>query len=138
MPLHWEKKALSKSDAQQPTHGYPVPYLRLTKIGNAMNTQTWFREEFFGDAHWVDGHFGKYDVEETHVELAVTILGQNRGPRTMLVTHDPERQNRGRSTPNTWLHWDDATRGELQDQDLSGHLTSLDRNDNGIYRLTIY
>jgi hypothetical protein len=139
MAEHWKKKKLSKSDAQQKTpRGYPIPYLRLTRSGNPVDHQTWFRDTFFNSAAWGAGHFGEHDVEEAHVDLHVTICGQGKGMRMMKVTHDSNRQATGRNTPNTWLHYDQVTRGELQDQDVSGRSASLHRDNNGTYHFTVY
>ena len=135
MPLRWSKK-LSRTDAQQKTGGYPVPYLRFTRAGHSQDNQTWFRNTFFAGANWNNGYFGEHAVEIANVNFHVTILGANRGVRQMMVTHDDDRMLNN-NTPNTYLHYDDATRAELQTQDLTGRLVAIEKDAAGTYRFTI-
>ena len=136
MPLHWEKE-LSRSDAQVQTTGWPVPYIRLTRSGHDSDTQTWFRNTFFAGLPWTPGHFGDHAVEQTIVTFSVQLPGQPPQPRQLMVTHDEDRAETGKSTPNTWIHWDDATRDELRANNYAGRRIVLSRSNNGIFSLTI-
>lgn len=135
MPLRWSK-VLSRTDAQRPTQGRIVPYLRFTKANNPHNNQTWFRHVFFGGQNWVNGFFGRHPVETVNIDFAVSVLGQNMGNRTMMVTHDDNRQDNN-NTPNTYLHYDDATLADFQAQNLAGRTVTVSRSDQGAYSFTI-
>lgn len=136
MPLRWEKE-LSRSDAQVRTQGWPVPYIRLTRSGHAMDTQTWFRNVFFAGATWVPSYFGDHAVEETMITFNVRMPGQNPQNRILMITHNDGRQQTGRSTPNTWVHWDDATRNELRANNYTGRRIVLERSQAGVFSLSI-
>ena len=135
MPLKWSKK-MSRTDAQQRTQGYPVPYLRFTQSRHPQSVQTWFRQVFFAGAHWKPGFFGENPVEEAHVPFRVTINGVARGMRSMMVTHDGNRQQ-NHNTPNTYLHYDAKTRAELEVTNMSGRTVTVERDDNGVYHFTV-
>jgi len=106
--LVWSKK-LSTTDAQQPTSGGIVPYLRLTKGSlKGENFQTWFRDTFFAGASWAPGEFGREtDIEIAKVVISVVVNGVKLGDKPFTVTHGPNRQDK-HETPNTWLHWPPA------------------------------
>jgi hypothetical protein len=135
MPLTWWKK-LSVTDAQRPTSGRLVPYLRFTKAQNPQNTQTWFRNVFFAGANWVNGHFGRHPVEQTDIDFHVSILGQDMGVRSMMVTHDDTRQDNN-NAPNTWLHYDDDTLADFHAQNLAHRVVRVSRSDEGVYSFAI-
>ena len=135
MTMRWSKE-LSRTDAQEETLGYKVPYIRLTRSGSHHDTQTWFRDVFFDIANWQQGFFGEHPVEEAHVDFQVTILGQNRGVRQLLVTHDGTRQNNN-NTPNSWVHYDDVLRAGFDAQNLAGAYIVIERHNNNTYHLTI-
>ena len=135
MPLTWYKK-LSVTDAQRPTSGRLVPYLRFTKAKNPQDTQTCFRDVFFVGANWTNGHFGRHAVEQTEVDFDVVILGQAMGLRRMMVTHDNTRQDNN-NTPNTWLHYDDDTLADFHSQNLAGRVVRVTKSDAGVYSFTI-
>lgn len=135
MPLRWSKR-LSRTDAQRPTKGRIVPYLRFTKSNNPQDNQAWFRQVFFAGEHWVAGFFGRHPVETVDVDFVVTILGQAMGTRTMMVTHDDTRQG-NKNTPNTYLHYDDATLADFNAQNLANRVVTVSKSDDGVYAFTI-
>lgn len=135
MPLTWSKR-LSRTDAQRPTRGRIVPYLRFTKANNPQDNQTWFRNVFLAGEPWVNDFFGKHPVETVDIDFVVTILGQHRGVRTMMVTHDDTRQDNN-NTPNTYLHYDNATLADFNAQNLAGHIVTVAKTDDGVYLFTI-
>lgn len=136
MTLRWEKQ-LSRSDAQVKTRGWPVPYIRLTRSGHGSDTQTWFRNTFFTGALWTPGYFGDHAVEQATVPFNVQMPGQPSKTRQLMVTHDGGREQTGKSTPNTWVHWDDVTRNELRANNYAGRKIILERSNNGVFSLTI-
>lgn len=134
--LTWQKN-LSTTDAQQPTSGSLVPYLRLTS--GSLTTggfQTWFRQTFFDNVPWKAGHFNKKPVEEAHVPFDVTIAGVSLGPVLFTVTHDDTRQD-SHNAPNTWLHWPDKVASILENNNYSARPVILTRDDTGAFSLEI-
>ena len=136
MPLRWEKK-LSRSDAQVKTQGWPVPYIRLTRSGHTSDTQSWFRNTFFTGITWKAGHFANSSVEEAIVTFNLQMPGQTAKIRKLMITHNNDRGETGKSTPNTWIHWDDQTRDELRATNYAGHKIVLERSNGGKFSLTI-
>ncbi len=116
--MRWWKR-MSVTDAQQPTSGRIVPYLRFIRGKNPHSNQVWFRNSFFGGQAWSPGYFGQHAVEQCDVNMDVTILGLSKGIRNFRVTHDPTRMNNN-NTPNTWLHYDQATLSDFAKVDVSG------------------
>lgn len=135
--LKWTK-TLSTTDAQQPTSGGLVPYLRLTKADlEDADFQTWFREEFFAAVNWKPGDVGREpDVEITFVKMMISIDGVKLGQKQFEISHGPHRHKR-HNTPNTWLHWPEEIQGVLQLNDTSGWVVTLKRDVDGSYSLDI-
>jgi hypothetical protein len=119
----------------QPTQGWPVAYMRFTKSGNPQDNQTWFRQTFFAQQNWHGGFFGRHQVEQCVVPIDVTILGQHKGIRDFLVTHDPNRA-KNHSTPNTYLHYDVATQADFSQTNLVGRRFEI-RSNNGHFEIEI-
>lgn len=115
----WSKK-MSRTDAMQPTRGWPVPYMRFTKSGNPQDNQTWFRHVLLGNANWQPGVFGNHQVEQCIAPIDITILGQHKGIRNFMITHDPNRSNNN-NTPNTYLHYDAATQSDFSQVNVTNH-----------------
>lgn len=131
----WHKK-LSVTDAQQPTSGGIVPYLRLTKSSlTTQNFQTWFRTHFFASANWSTGTFGNEVVEQATIPFDVSINGTRVGQQDMLITHGPSRQA-SNNTPNTWLHWSPQLQTMLELNNMAGRTVTLTEN-NGAFSLDI-
>ncbi|WP_143051796.1 hypothetical protein [Sphingomonas palmae] len=128
-------KILSVTDAQQPTSGRIVPYLRFIKGNNPQNNQTWFRQTFFGQQNWTAGFFGNHPVEECYVDIDVTICGSHKGSRKFHITHDSTRMANN-STPNTWLHYDNATLNDFSTINTAG-LEFCIEYVNGTYKIDI-
>lgn len=135
--LSWNKE-LSTTDAQQPTTGGIVPYLRLTKSSlTSQDFQTWFRQAFFGPAAWALGNVGRETgVEVTSVVMAVTVGGLSLGSHPVMISHGPNRMDRN-NTPNTWLHWPPVLQSVLEANDMTGHTITLTRRSKGQYELEI-
>lgn len=134
--LTWQKK-LSTTDAQQPTTGGIVPYLRLTSGNISINDfQTWFRQTLFGSVAWQPGQFNSKPVEEAHVPFSVTIQGLHLGTVLFKVTHDSTREN-SNNAPNTWLHWPDQMATILHSNNLTGHMVTITRDNAGAFSLVI-
>jgi hypothetical protein len=135
MGIKW-RKTLSKSDAQQETHGAKMPFLRFTKGSITGNHTTWFRDEFFADAIWATVTKHGHQVEETKIKIHVNLDGDDLGDRTMRIDHDPSRTG-NHNAPTTHLHYDSKTRLALESVDLSGHTVVVERDDDGKYHLTV-
>lgn len=132
----WNKK-LSRTDAQQPTAGSRMTFLRLTRSGHKIDKRDFFRERFFGNLDWrrADIH-GMKGVAYAYANIAVVIMGEWRGMRKMLVTHSRKRMTRNSEAP-TWLHYDKATISDLVERDVSGEDVRLSIGPDGTYMLAI-
>lgn len=130
----WSKK-MSRTDAMQPTNGWPVPYMRFTQSGNPQNNQTWFRQNLFGQQNWRPGIFGNHNVEQCVASIHVTILGQKKGIRSFMITHDANRAQNN-NTPNTYLHYDAATQADFSRTNLTGKKFQI-RSANGQLEIEI-
>jgi len=135
--LEWKKK-LSTTDAQQPTTGGLVPYLRLTKGSlKSEDFQSWFREEFFANAAWAPGQFGREEnLEISNIAAKISIDGVNFGQKAFTITHGPHRHE-SNNTPNTWLHWPVEIQSILHENDYTGYVVVLKRHENGSFELAI-
>ena len=135
--LIWFKK-LSTTDAQQPTTGGLVPYLRLTKGSlKTQDFQTWFREKFFANAPWEPGVFGREsDLEIATISINVMVNGVKFGPRSFTITHGQNRHEK-HDTPNTWLHWPPEIQAILQGNDYTNCEVRLTRRESGRFDLEI-
>lgn len=135
--ITWTKE-LSTTDAQQPTSGGLVPYLRLTKGDlEGEDFQSWFRNAFFAGANWSPGSFGREtDIEEAKVVVSVVINGVKLGDKPFTVTHGANRWEK-HNTPNTWLHWPPAVQELLIENDLTGCPITLTRQPDGKFRMDI-
>lgn len=132
--MRWWKK-MSRTDAQQPTKGRVVPYMRFIKGKNPHKNQEWFRKTFFAGQAWHQDLFGQHPVEQCTVPFEVTIAGVSKGIRNFLITHDDMRMNNN-NTPNTWLHYDQATLNDLSKMNATGKIFSVEKVGN-TYKLNI-
>lgn len=138
MPVLTWTKQLSTTDAQQPTTGGLVPYLRLTSGGRPGDWQQWIRNELFGDLDWQPGEFGRdTDVEIAFVSMSVRVSGVKLPDMTVMLTYGPSRSESGNDTPNTWLHWPDQLGSILRENDFSGGPVTITRSEDGKYKLDI-
>lgn len=135
--LSWTKK-LSQTDAQQPTSGGIVPYLRLTKSSlQGEDFQTWFREGFFAPASWKPGDVGREtDVEVADIDMMVSVNGVKLGKKLFQVSHGPHRHEK-HNTPNTWLHWPPEIQDMLHENDMTGWPVTLTRTADGSFSVDI-
>lgn len=88
MALKWRKR-MTKSDAQQPTLGAKMPFLRFTKGSIADDHATWFRDTFFADSVWTTLPNHGHQMEETKIKIHVILDGDDLGERAMRIDHDP-------------------------------------------------
>jgi hypothetical protein len=134
--LTWQKN-LSVTDAQQPTSGSIVPYLRLTSGSLATGDfQTWFRQQFFSNVAWQAGQLNQKAVEAAYVPFTVTVQGIALGTVLFQVSHDDTREQ-SNNAPNTWLHWPDSVRTILTNNNFAGRPVVLTRDNAGLFSLEI-
>lgn len=133
----WQKK-LSRTDAQQPTKGWGFSCLRFTKAGLDINVKTFFRQNMFKGLVWRKGVVDKSKnvVDYVLIEVAVIIMGEYKGIREMIVSHDPSRM-KANAHPATRLHYDDSTQQELAKQDLTGKNVRFQRGEDSTFLLVI-
>ena len=136
MATKWRKK-LTKSDAQQPTRGALMPFLRFTKGNLPVNHKTFFRNNFFANLVWQSAYSGKGHHKETAaIKIRVKLSGNDLGVRTMIVDHDPSRSG-NHSAPTTHLLYDSKTRRALESANLAGHQVTVEDDGSGNFSLTV-
>jgi hypothetical protein len=108
----WFKK-MSRSDAQQPTKGYPVPYLRLTKSDHPIDPKSWFQQVMFAGLTWRPGWHGKSAVEESEADFRVVDNGTDLGIIRLRLTHNKTR-TKSHAHPATWIHWGSTLEARLR------------------------
>lgn len=135
--LSWTKE-LSKTDAQQKTKGAFVEFLRLTQKGlSEGDFKTWFRTTMFGDCDWHPGKVGRdEDAEICHADIMYMINGVKLGTMVTTISHSAERY-KNNSAPNTWLHWPDAIKSVLHENDTTGWPVTLTRTSDGSFNVDI-
>ena len=135
----WTKK-MNHSDAQQVSKEKSkiTGLVRLTKAGHDINHLTWFRRTFFRDpVVWkptVDR--GKKPIELADVQFDVRIEGADYGTFVLKVDYGPHRESKQGNVP-TLIHWGRELGAMLRAHDHSGQMLTLERLEDGSYRLTI-
>lgn len=128
--LVWQKRSLSKSDAQRVLAGSnPTGNLKLSqarfKLNNAeINQTTYFRHHVFNHLIWIKTKANNNTYEEAHCLFEITILGSSKGLFTLKLSHDPVRIAGQGNTP-TWLHWGNTVIPFLQQNDITGRTLNL-------------
>jgi hypothetical protein len=132
----WEK-TLSRSDAQRKRTGNQRGSITLVRGRRAdIDTQTYFRRDFFGAASWsLEQTRTGQPRERTDVTMSVSILGRDLGLILMPVTCAPNRES-AQANYTTLLHLGPLA-GEFAARDLTGRVISLRRSDEGRFSLTI-
>lgn len=133
----WKKRNLPKSDSQQPSEGSnPTCNLRLTQAGyvvdgHRIDQTTYFRNQVFCDCDWEETENG----EKTCIPVDLEIDGEFKGRYNLKVTHEPHRES-NQDNVTTILHWEDAIPA-LTEEDVTGKDLSLDKKDDGTYKIKI-
>ena len=131
----WKKK-LTLSDAQRKQSGNQRGSITLVAARQGVNTQHFFRDDFFLSANWQKGATRTGQPRETAiVPMAVSVSGINLGILDMPISH-AENREAGQNNYASLLHL-----GPLSDyfvsQDMTGRTLTLDRRDDGSFALTI-
>jgi HKD family nuclease len=140
--LVWEKRNLSRSDAQRVPEGTnPTGNLKLSqagfKISNVNIDQTvYFRQEVFSHLNWAKPKPNNDTYEEVLYNFEVKIFGINEGIHTIKLSHDPVRIAHQKNTP-TWLHWGNDLSNILQKNDITDKTIDLYRLDDDSFSIEI-
>jgi hypothetical protein len=121
--LRWWKK-MSRTDAQQPTEGWPVAYLRMTE-GGAGSADL---DALFAGVPWADGFFGRNPVQEAHVDFAVYDDDQPLGTYALTLTYNQARTE-SHMHPALWIHWGEALCEHLRQNSREGWFVVVERNE---------
>ncbi len=133
----WFKK-MSRADAQRPNPGTnPTGHLTLTQNRFPIDHRTYFRSVFFGDQNWVAvSSADSGGREEAAIPMEVVIRGSNLGMHSLLVDHNPAYEA-GQGNRTTLLHWGNDLNEYLRRNDVVGDHVTLEKLDDGSYRLII-
>jgi hypothetical protein len=123
MPRWWKK--VSRTDAQQPTKGYLVGYLRLTQNRGALDPDVWFKDVLFAGLSWTPSFFGRNPVEEAFADFQVYEGGAMLAVHQLKLTHDAKRPLNHKH-PATWIHWE-SLQPHLQANSREGWYVVVER-----------
>lgn len=131
----WYKK-ITPSDAQRKGSGHQRGGITLVAAGFPVNTQTYFRQTFFGDADWVKGRTRtNKELETASIRMNTSVLNRNMGVLSFSVTYAPNRQSK-QANYTTVLHL-----GPLADlfaqNSMEDKWLLLERKSDGSYNLSI-
>ena len=134
--VEWSKK-LSNSDAQRKTSGHQRGSISLVKGDyKEIDTATFFRDDLFVTAVWVEDHTRTGRVlEKTVIPMLVTIDSLNLGEVHIEITHDPGRES-GQGNYSSLLHLGPLQK-YFQLEDQSGKKVAISRRNNGTFSLSI-
>jgi hypothetical protein len=133
--MQWSKK-LTRSDAQRKRTGNQRGSITLVGARHAINPQTYFRYEFFGNEEWQaqETRTGE-EREEVIVPFNVQFLGKELGVLRLPITYAANREA-GQANYTALLHL--GTLGtHIIDWDVTGKWLILRRYPNGTYALSI-
>lgn len=124
--LIWDKR-LSATDAQSQV-GNPTGNLRLSAArfrfrGQAIQSQTHFRQTLFGHLPWAVVQATPHQ-EQTFVDFEVTVLGIDMGRHRLRLSHQPSRIAYQGNVP-TVLHWGDQLIARIPWRDVVGQWVRL-------------
>jgi hypothetical protein len=133
-PVRWTKK-LSASDAQRKRKGNQRGSITLVKAGQAINSQTYFRQVLFGATGWKRGRIRTGKLEEfKQVRFDVDVLG-TKSVMTLKVSFEKSREQ-GRSNYMSLLHLG-PLRPHFSTQDMTGRQLTIERRADGTFGLSI-
>jgi len=130
----WSKQ-LPASDAQRPPQlgTNPTGNVRLTQANHPIDWTTFFRDDLFGGAGWVQEP--GTDKEVATVEFRVRVDGYDQGVHPLLISHVPHREA-GQANHTTVLHWGELI-PMLVANDFTGHYLTLERLSDGTCHLDL-
>jgi len=131
----WRKR-LPASDAQRKSSGNQSGAIALTKAGYNIDAQTYFRDEFFASAQWLqEATRTGQDREAATVPMRIRVLGTDLGTRPMRVTYASNRES-GQNNYTSLLHL-----GPLSDrfraEDMTDKWLTLRRFGDGTFTLSV-
>jgi len=132
----WQK-TLSRSDAQRKRAGNQRGSITLVRGRRTdIDTQAYFRREFFGRDEWATEHTRTGQPRErADIEMAVSILARDLGAVVIPITYAPNRES-AQANYTTLLHLGPMSEVFLE-QDLTGRTITLKRDDEGRFSLSI-
>lgn len=126
-------KRLRSSDAQQVAAGTnPTGKLRLAQAGFDIDQATYFREEFFGDAAWIEVDRNGKTYEEVDVPFHVLRPGVAPTVMTLRVDHAAHREADQNNVP-TVLGWGTELGVWLRANSQVDNWVVLERDVDGTY-----
>lgn len=134
--LKWFKK-MSRADSQQPAGAKtnPTGNLKLTKAGQNIDRESFFRDQLFGDADWTSETREAGELEKATVSIEVYVEDESFGKLDFKVDHGLFRIANQNNVP-TWLHWG-VFGSVLRENDHRGKWVIIESFYDGSYRLRI-
>ena len=132
--MKWAKE-LSATDAQRPTKGAKVKYLRLTKGKiKDVDTSRWFRDKFFKDQQW---ELDDKNREQCIVNMNVEFNGIALGRKIKFVVNHSEGRCQSHSAPNTFIGWPQEMEALLVANNMTGREVMITKDLEGNFSMKI-
>lgn len=131
----WFKK-LGSIDAQQGTspNWNPSNTMTLVDGGHPIDRTTYFRQQFFGGASWVNASTASGKPRESAtVDMEVFVGGSSIGLHQFEVRHTPD-YDAGQSNRVTELQWG-TLKTHMRSSDHTGDTVTLEKLSDGSFRL---
>ncbi|WP_159981093.1 MULTISPECIES: hypothetical protein [unclassified Novosphingobium] len=129
-------KRLTISDAQRKPSGNQRGGITLVAAGFPIDTQTYFRKNFFENADWIEGKTRtSQDLETASIRMKASVLGKDMGVLSFNVTYAPNRQS-GQANYTSVLHLGPLAKA-FSRRDMSLKWLLLERSATGEYSLEI-
>ena len=131
----WYKK-LGAIDAQHPSSpdGHPSNTMTLVAHGHPIDTATYFREDFFGDAVWAPAMSGGGKAREiATIPCEVFDNGASLGTYHFVLRHTPDYES-SQSNRLTELRWGDLA-AHMKATSHAGDYATVEKLTDGSYRL---
>lgn len=133
--VEWRKQ-LTRSDAQRKAAGNQRGSITLVQAGYPINSQTYFRYDFFANAHWETESTRTGEVREAAtIPFAMNVLGSDLGVQDLTVTYASSREA-SQANYTSLLHLGPLG-SHFATEDLTGRWLSLERSTDGAYSLSI-
>lgn len=131
-------KRLDQANAQRPNPGTnPTGHLSLTQAGHPIAHTQYFRDDFFGSAHWSPGSTRTgAPTEWANAEFEVVIHGASTGREVLAVEHRPALIA-GQGNRASMLHWGESLLEYFRSNNHVADYVTLEALSDGSFRIVI-
>ena len=134
-------KVMREADAQRPSGGNtnPTGHLTLVRSGHPIAHTTWFRQDLFAEAEWIQAGTREHATITFHVHIRGEENGdslQDLGRIPLEVRHTPSFEA-GQGNRTTTLHWGTTMGIHFRQHNYTGYYVTIERTSAGEFRMII-